>query len=121
MDLCTELYTLSTKMLSINKQLFCLDVIKLIKFCKKQNKVDIFVVKNHWNGANCHTIYKKKLRKYSLFGILECMIKRINIAGIELDNYTVREMLMKIERHFDENSFTTIEEINMDTFKVSQK
>ena len=48
------------------------------------------------------------------------MIKRINIAGIELDNYTVREMLMKIERHFDENSFTTIEEINMDTLKLAK-
>ena len=41
------------------------------------------------------------------------MIKEICVAGVKLGNYTVRESLMKIDRAFYENCFTTVEEICM--------
>lgn len=41
------------------------------------------------------------------------MIKEISVAGVKLGNYTVRESLMKIDRAFYENSFTTVEEVYM--------
>lgn len=41
------------------------------------------------------------------------MIKEICVAGIKLGNYTVRESLMKIDKAFYEQSFTTVEEVNM--------
>ena len=47
------------------------------------------------------------------------MIKKIDIAGLQLDNYTVREMIMKIDRCMSERNFTTIEEINMDTLHMA--
>ena len=47
------------------------------------------------------------------------MIKKIDIAGIQLDNYTVREMIMKIDRCMSERAFTTVEEINMDTLHLA--
>ena len=42
------------------------------------------------------------------------MIKKIDIAGIELDNYTVRESIMQIEKQMSDHGFHTIEEVNMD-------
>ena len=42
------------------------------------------------------------------------MIKKIDIAGLQLDNYTVREMLMRVDRRISEKILTTIEEVNMD-------
>ncbi len=41
------------------------------------------------------------------------MIKQINVIGIQLDNDTVRESIMRIERE-DALAFQTIEEISMD-------
>ena len=43
------------------------------------------------------------------------MIKTIDFAGIELDNYTVREMIMNVEKDMSDHGFHTIEEVNMDT------
>lgn len=42
------------------------------------------------------------------------MIKTIDVAGIELDNYTVRETIMNVEKDMSDNGFHTIEEVNMD-------
>ena len=47
------------------------------------------------------------------------MIKKIDIAGLQLDNYTVREMLMRVDRRISEKILTTIEEVNMDTPRYS--
>ena len=41
------------------------------------------------------------------------MIKEIRVAGVTLGNYTARESLMKIDKAFYEEKFTTVEEINM--------
>lgn len=35
------------------------------------------------------------------------MIKKIDIAGLQLDNYTVREMLMRVDRRISEKILTT--------------
>ena len=40
------------------------------------------------------------------------MIKTIDFAGIELDNYTVREMSMNVEKDMSDHGFHTIEEVN---------
>ncbi len=61
----------------------------------------------------------KELIKLVYFGILLDMIKKIDIAGLQLDNYTVREMIMKIDKCMSERNFTTIEEINMDTLHMA--
>lgn len=47
------------------------------------------------------------------------MIKKINIVGIEIDNYNVREMLSKTDRIMSENGFVTVEEIDMATLKYA--
>lgn len=38
------------------------------------------------------------------------MIKTIDVAGIELDNYTVRETIMNVEKKMSDSGFHTIEE-----------
>ena len=48
------------------------------------------------------------------------MIKKIDIAGLQLDNYTVREMLMRVDRRISEKILTTIEEVNMDTLALAE-
>lgn len=48
------------------------------------------------------------------------MIKTIDFAGIELDNYTVREMIMNVEKKMSDHGFHTIEEVNMDTLMMSE-
>ena len=48
------------------------------------------------------------------------MIKKIDIAGLQLDNYTVREMLMRVDRRISEKILTTIEEVNMDTLTLAE-
>lgn len=50
-----------------------------------------------------------------LLGYLGYMIKKIEIAGIELDNCTVRESIMLLEKAKAEQSFFSIQEVNMDT------
>ena len=47
------------------------------------------------------------------------MIKKINIVGMELDNYTAREMLNKTDRIMSENGFVTVEEVSMATLKAA--
>ena len=42
------------------------------------------------------------------------MIKTIDVAGIELDNYTVRETIMNVEKNMSDSGFHTIEEVNME-------
>ncbi len=48
------------------------------------------------------------------------MIKTINVAGIELDNYTVRETIMSVEKEMSDKGFHTIEEVNMDTLMMAE-
>ena len=48
------------------------------------------------------------------------MIKKIDIAGLQLDNYKVREMLMRVDRRISEKILTTIEEVNMDTLALAE-
>ena len=43
------------------------------------------------------------------------MIKEITIAGITLDNYSVRESIIMVEKCLSANFFTTIEEVSMKT------
>ena len=48
------------------------------------------------------------------------MIKKIDIAGIQLDNYTVREAIMISERMLSNNEFNTIEEVGLKTLKCAE-
>jgi len=48
------------------------------------------------------------------------MIKKIDIAGIELDNYTVREAIMNVEKMLGNNVFNTLEEVSMDTIMLAE-
>lgn len=48
------------------------------------------------------------------------MIKTIDVAGIELDNYTVRETIMNVEKEMSDNGFHTIEEVNMDMLILAE-
>lgn len=43
---------------------------------------------------------------------VETMIKTITVAGIPLDNYTVRESLIQVEKDLSDFGFHTIEEVN---------
>lgn len=47
------------------------------------------------------------------------MVKKINIAGIQLDNDTVRESILRIERE-DAPTFQTIEEISIDMLLMAE-
>lgn len=47
------------------------------------------------------------------------MIKKIDIAGIQLDNYSARECVMAVERMLNENAFHTVEEVNMDMIMLA--
>ena len=40
------------------------------------------------------------------------MIKKVDILGIQLDNYTVREAIMCVERYLSNNVLNTIEYTN---------
>lgn len=42
------------------------------------------------------------------------MIKKVNVAGIQLDNYTVRESIMLLNRNMEDQSLYAVEEINME-------
>ena len=48
------------------------------------------------------------------------MIKTIDVAGIELDNYTVRETIMSVEKKMADSGFHTIEEVNMDMLLLAE-
>ena len=47
------------------------------------------------------------------------MIKKINVVGIQLDNYTVREMIMNVERMLGDNIFECIQEVDMDILSLA--
>ena len=47
------------------------------------------------------------------------MIKKVDIAGIQLDNYNARECVMAVERMLGENAFHTVEEVNMDMIMLT--
>lgn len=49
------------------------------------------------------------------------MIKKINIADIQLDNYSVRESLMNIERNAGTTALYTIEEVSMHTLLLAKE
>lgn len=49
------------------------------------------------------------------------MIKKINIVGIELDNYTVREVGINVERMITEKSFIIVQEVDMDTLMLAKQ
>ncbi len=49
------------------------------------------------------------------------MIKEITVAGIKLNNYNVLENLTKIGINLDNNVFTTVEEIYMNTLLVAKE
>ena len=42
------------------------------------------------------------------------MVKKIEVAGIQLDNYTVRESMMQVDKNISAAGLYTIEEVNMD-------
>lgn len=42
------------------------------------------------------------------------MIKKMNVAGIQLDDFSLRECVMAVERMLSENTFHMIEEVDMD-------
>lgn len=48
------------------------------------------------------------------------MIKKIDIAGIQLDNYTVREAIMQVEKDLSNNVFNTLEEVNMNMLLLAE-
>lgn len=48
------------------------------------------------------------------------MMKKIDIAGIKLDNYTVREAVLKAEKMLSNNEFNTIEEVGLKTIKCAE-
>ena len=48
------------------------------------------------------------------------MIKKIEVAGVSLDNNTVRESLILVGRMMEEPAFTTIEEIDMDMVLMAE-
>ena len=47
------------------------------------------------------------------------MIKSVDFAGIQLDNYTVRETIMNVEKNMSDHGLHTIEEVNMDTLMLA--
>lgn len=47
------------------------------------------------------------------------MIKTIEVAGIQLDNCTVREAIMNLEREMSDLGFHTVEEVNTDTIMLA--
>lgn len=49
------------------------------------------------------------------------MNKKINVAGIELDNYNVRESMMQIQNHLDTPALYIVEEVTMNTILAAQK
>lgn len=48
------------------------------------------------------------------------MIKTIDFAGIVLDNYSVCETIMNVEKNMSDQGFHTIEEVNMDTLMQAE-
>ncbi|MCM1283699.1 MAG: WecB/TagA/CpsF family glycosyltransferase [Muribaculaceae bacterium] len=47
------------------------------------------------------------------------MMKVIDVAGIQLDNCTVREAIMCLDREISDQGFHTIEEVNTDTLMLA--
>ena len=41
------------------------------------------------------------------------MIKKVDILGVQLDNYTVREAIMCVERYLSDHVLNTIESISL--------
>lgn len=49
------------------------------------------------------------------------MIKEITVAGIKLNSYTALENLIQIGKNLDQNVFTTVEEIYMNTLLLAKE
>lgn len=47
------------------------------------------------------------------------MLKKIDILGIEVDNYTVREAMMQVENYLDNTVMNTIETIDMKMLELA--
>ena len=48
------------------------------------------------------------------------MVKKLDILGISLDNYTVREAMLRIEACWNNTIMSTVETISMDTLVKAQ-
>ena len=48
------------------------------------------------------------------------MVKRLEILGVKLNNYTVREAMLKIEVCWNNTIMSTVETISMDTLVKAQ-
>ena len=48
------------------------------------------------------------------------MIKKIEILGIRINNYTVREAMLQVEAYLNDTAMKTIEEISMDTLVAAK-
>ena len=49
------------------------------------------------------------------------MLKKIDILGIEVDNYTVREAMMQVENYLDNTVMNTIETIDMKMLELADR
>ncbi len=49
------------------------------------------------------------------------MIKEITVAGIKLDNYSVRESMMMLEKALSTRMFTVVEEVNMNMLLLAKE
>lgn len=49
------------------------------------------------------------------------MIKKIDILGLQLDNHTVREAMMQVERYLNDDVLNTIENISMKTLLAAEE
>lgn len=49
------------------------------------------------------------------------MIKKVELLGIEIDNYTVREAMLKVETYLDDMNMNTIEAISMEMLVRAQE
>lgn len=58
-------------------------------------------------------------RLYLVFFSRGLMIKKIDVTGIQLDNYTVREAIMKIETEYEKGGLFSIGEVDTDVILMA--
>lgn len=51
----------------------------------------------------------------------QTMIKKIDVAGISVDNYTVREAIMQVEKSLESKGFYLIEEVTADMLLMAER
>lgn len=82
---------------------------------KKQIKMFEIVGQNKYTSKN---VLVAKINQFCY--TRGAMIKTIDVAGIQLDNYTVRETIMNVEKNISDDGFHTIEEVNMDMLMLAE-